>query len=63
MFMKNLKKEVEFESVPARTLSKVNSNKVGSKSSKGKPNSTDVQTGHCTPVTGNYKKEIGPGGI
>jgi hypothetical protein len=61
IFMKNMKKEeIDFNS--ARTLSKVNSTKKESRSSKGKPSSTDVRTGHGNPETGNSKKEIGPGG-
>lgn len=62
--MKNnsMKKE-EIGFVEARTLSKVNSPKIRSKSSNGKPNTIDVKTGHCTPDTEHYNKEIGPGGI
>jgi hypothetical protein len=57
--MKNnsMKKEVEFDYAEARIPTKKSS-----KSHDSKPNSSDVKTGHGTPVTGNYKKEIGPEG-
>jgi len=61
MVTKNSKKEVEFESVRARTLSKKDSTKKGSICDGPKPAFSDVQTGHCTHETGNLQKEIGPG--
>ncbi|MHA2407129.1 MAG: hypothetical protein ACXACA_01995 [Candidatus Ranarchaeia archaeon] len=58
----NMEKEVEFENVQARTLSKVNSTKKSSKADENNSTFSDVKTGHCTPETEHYKKEIGPGG-
>jgi hypothetical protein len=42
-----------------RSIGKVNSTKKSSKTDENNSTFSDVQTGHCTPVTGNYKKEIG----
>jgi hypothetical protein len=58
--MKNnsMKKEVEFDYAEARILSKVISTKKSSKSHDSKPNSSDVKTGHGTPVTGGFAVQL-----
>jgi len=60
MVKKNMEKEVEFDFIRARTLSKEDSTKNSDKSDGGSSAFSDVQTEHCTPETGHLQKEIGP---
>ena len=61
MVMKKSEKDVEFESIRARTLSKEDSPKKDSICNGPKLEFTDVKTGHGKLDTGNKVKEIGPG--
>ena len=60
MVTKNSKKDIEFDFVGARTLSKEDSTKNSDKSDDRNSEFSDVRTGHCTPETGHLQKEIGP---
>ena len=61
MVKKNMEKEVEFDFIRARTLSKEDSTKNSDKSDDRNSEFSDVNTGHCKPDTGHKEKEIGPG--
>ena len=61
MVKKNMEKEVEFDFIRARTLSKEDSPKNSDKSDGGSSAFSDVKPGHCKPDTVHKVKEIGPG--
>ena len=60
MVMKNSKKEVNCDFVPAQSISKTQLKENSAEKTVCEQIITDVKTGHWKPDTGNKEKRIGP---